>query len=124
MGIVLSGACMSFAVFGNRYFLFCIGKFAFTFFTIFTYGVVDILFLNADSEQDRVVALNGKIRGSISGNILSVMLGGFISNLFGYSKMITKPIEMSEYLNRKCIFQIDNKEIDLYSIVTKNSKQL
>ena len=38
--------------------------------------------------------------------------------------MITKPIEMSKYLNRNCIFQIDNKEIDLYSIVTKNSKQL
>lgn len=46
------------------------------------------------------------------------------NSLKDYSKMITKPIEMSKYLNRNCIFQINNKEIDLYSIVTKKSKQL
>lgn len=46
------------------------------------------------------------------------------NSLKDYSKMIIKPTEMSKYLNRNCIFQIDNKEIDLYSIVTKNSKQL
>ena len=46
------------------------------------------------------------------------------NSLKDYSKMITKPIEMSKYLNRNCIFQIDGKELDLYSIVTKNSKQL
>ena len=46
------------------------------------------------------------------------------NSLKDYSKMITKPIEMSKYLNRNCVFQIDNKEIDLYSIVTENNKQL
>ena len=46
------------------------------------------------------------------------------NSLKDYSKMITKPIEMSKYLNRNCIFQIDNKEIDLYSIVTEKNKQL
>ena len=46
------------------------------------------------------------------------------NSLKDYSKMITKPIEMSKYLNRNCLFQIDGKEIDLYNIVTKNSKQL
>lgn len=46
------------------------------------------------------------------------------NSLKDYSKMITKPIEMSKHLNKNCIFQIDNKEIDLYSIVTEKNKQL
>lgn len=46
------------------------------------------------------------------------------NSLKDYSKMITKPIEMSKYLKRNCIFQIDNKEIDLYKIVTEKDKQL
>lgn len=46
------------------------------------------------------------------------------NSLKDYSKMIIKPTEMSKYLNRNCIFQIDNKEIDLYSIVTEKNKQL
>lgn len=46
------------------------------------------------------------------------------NSLKDYSKMITKPIEMSKFLNKNCLFQIDGKEIDLYNIVTKNSKQL
>ena len=58
--------------------------------------------------------------------IVNIITDGMFdyNSLKDYSKMITKPIEMSKYLNRKCIFQIDNKEIDLYSIVTKKSKQL
>lgn len=58
--------------------------------------------------------------------IVNIITDGMFdyNSLKEYSKMITKPIEMSKYLNRNCIFQIDNKEIDLYSIVTKNSKQL
>lgn len=60
---------------------------------------------------------------SIKVNIITD--GSFDYNsLKDYSKMITKPTEMSKYLNRNCIFQIDGKEIDLYSIVTENSKQL
>lgn len=46
------------------------------------------------------------------------------SCLKDHSKVVIKPTEMSKYLNRNCIFQIDGKEIDLYSIVTENSKQL
>lgn len=46
------------------------------------------------------------------------------NSLKDYSKMIIKPTEMSKYLNRKCIFQIDNTEIDLYKIVTEKDKQL
>ena len=46
------------------------------------------------------------------------------NSLKDYSKMITKPIEMSKYLERNCIFQIDNKEIDLYKIVTEKDKQI
>lgn len=46
------------------------------------------------------------------------------NSLKEYQKMITKPVEMSKYLNRSCIFQIDGKEIDLYSIVTEKSKHL
>ena len=60
---------------------------------------------------------------SITVNIITDGMFDY-NSLKHYSKMITKPIEMSKYLNRNCIFQIDNKEIDLYSIVTKNSKQL
>ena len=41
-----------------------------------------------------------------------------------HSKVIIKPTEMAKYLNKNCIFQVDGKEIDLYNIVTKNSKQL
>lgn len=46
------------------------------------------------------------------------------NSLKEYSKMITKPEEMAKYLNRKCIFQIDGKEIDLYSIVTEKDRLL
>jgi hypothetical protein len=46
------------------------------------------------------------------------------NSLKDYSKMITKPTEMSKYLERNCIFQIDDKEIDLYKIVTEKDKQL
>ena len=46
------------------------------------------------------------------------------SGLKDQSKVVIKPTEMSKYLNRNCIFQIDNKKIDLYSIVTKKDKQL
>ena len=46
------------------------------------------------------------------------------NSLKDYSKMIIKPIEMSKYLERNCIFQIDNKEIDLYKIVTEKDKQI
>ena len=60
---------------------------------------------------------------SIKVNIITD--GSFDYNsLKDYSKMITKPTEMSKYLNRNCVFKIDGKEIDLYSIVTENSKQL
>ena len=36
-----------------------------------------------------------------------------------YTKMILKPMEMSKYLNRKCLFAIDGKIIDLYNIVVE-----
>ena len=58
--------------------------------------------------------------------IVNIITDGMFdyNSLKDYSKMITKPIEMSKYLNRNCIFQIDNKEIDLYSIVIEKNKQL
>ena len=58
--------------------------------------------------------------------IVNIITDGMFdyNSLKDYSKMITKPIEMSKCLNRNCIFQIDNKEIDLYSIVTEKNKQL
>lgn len=87
IGIVLSAVGITFAVFGNRFYLFCLGKFVFMLLACFVYGTIDILYLNADSEQDRITALNGKIKGNISGSVLSVMLGGFISNLFGYAAL-------------------------------------
>lgn len=56
--------------------------------------------------------------------IVNIITDGMFdyNSLKDYSKMITKPIEMSKYLNRNCIFQIDNKEINLYSIVTKKEQ--
>ena len=58
--------------------------------------------------------------------IVNIITDGMFDymSLKDYSKMITKPTEMSKYLNRNCIFQIDDKEIDLYSIVTEKNKQL
>lgn len=38
-------------------------------------------------------------------------------SLKDYSKMITKPIEMASYLNRNCIFLIDNKILDLSNFI-------
>lgn len=85
LGIALSAAGMGAAVLGNHYFLFCLWKFIFMLLAYFVYGTVDILFLNADTEKDRLSALNGRMKGNISGSVLSIMLGGFVSNLFGYS---------------------------------------
>ena len=62
-------------------------------------------------------------KSNITVNIITDGLFDY-NSLKDYSKMITKPIEMSKYLNRNCIFEIDGKKLDLYSIVTKNSKQL
>ena len=45
------------------------------------------------------------------------------SGLKEQSKVIIKPTEMSKYLNRKCIFMIDSKEIDLYSFVTQSNME-
>ena len=52
--------------------------------------------------------------------IVNIITDGMFdyNSLKDYSKMITKPIKMSKYLNRNCIFKIDNKEINLYKIVT------
>ena len=41
------------------------------------------------------------------------------SCLKDHSKVIIKPTEMAKYLNRTCIFKIDNKEIDLYNIINQ-----
>ena len=58
--------------------------------------------------------------------IVNIITDGMFdyNSLKDYSKMITKPIEMSKFLNKNCIFQIDGKKIDLYSIVTEKNKQL
>ena len=45
------------------------------------------------------------------------------SGLKDQSKVVIKPTEMSKHLNRKCIFQIDGREIDLYSFVTQSNMQ-
>lgn len=51
--------------------------------------------------------------------IINIITDGMFDykSLKSYSKMIDKPVEMAKYLNRNCIFQIDNKEIDLYNII-------
>jgi metal-dependent HD superfamily phosphatase/phosphodiesterase len=41
------------------------------------------------------------------------------NSLKDYSKMITKPKEMSFYLGRECVFSIDGVVVDLYSIVNE-----
>jgi HD superfamily phosphodiesterase len=38
-------------------------------------------------------------------------------SLKDYSKMITKPHEMAKYLNRKCVFSIDGKTVDLLDMI-------
>lgn len=54
-------------------------------------------------------------------NVNIVTDGNFDYNsLKDYSKMITKPVEMSKYLNRICNFMIDGKIIDLLAVVTDN----
>lgn len=45
------------------------------------------------------------------------------TSLKDYPKMITKPTEMAKYLNRNCIFQVDNQIIDLYNIVTTKKQK-
>ena len=45
------------------------------------------------------------------------------NSLKDYSKMITVPTEMATYLGRKCVFAIDGKPIDLYSIVTEQRQR-
>ena len=45
------------------------------------------------------------------------------NSLTSYTKMITKPVEMSNYLNRECVFQIDGKKMDLYSFVAQSNIQ-
>ena len=42
------------------------------------------------------------------------------NSLIDYPKMIIKPTEMAEYLNRKCLFMIDGKELDLYNYIYQN----
>ena len=50
---------------------------------------------------------------------VNIVTDGFFdyNSLNDYSKMITKPKEMAKYLQRNCIFTIDNKVVDLYDMV-------
>jgi len=45
--------------------------------------------------------------------------GDFDYNSFkDYPRMIIKPVEMSKYINKNCVFVIDNKIVDILSIVS------
>lgn len=58
--------------------------------------------------------------------IVNIVTDGLFdyNSLKDYPKMITKPVEMTKYLQRNCIFAIDGQAIDLYSIIIDDKNVL